>query len=171
MNVLGIDPAQTTGWAFGNDTLDTVPRWYGVWTLNRQQRLVEFRDMLRQVCYAESIGLICYEAATFGSHNPAVQASHNEMAGVLKLFAADLNIEVRAYNPGTIKKWLTGNGAADKAQMIRAVKAQFGIATKDDNIADAVAICAMGLANYVHVPAKQTKRATKARKKKDARLF
>lgn len=48
-------------------------------------------------------------------------------------------MRLEAYSPGTIKKFATGRGNADKAAMIEAAKAA-GYFPKDDNEADAIAL-------------------------------
>ena len=176
MNVLGIDPAQTTGWAWGSGTIRygrvIVPTKYGVWRLREgRRRLVDLRDHILELVQHSTVNLICYEDAPFGSINPHTKTMHAELAGIIKLVGADLGIETREYKPTTIKLWSTGSGAAKKPQMIAACRRQLGIDTDSDDVADACFVCAMGLADYIYTPVKQAKRTVKARRKKDARLF
>lgn len=60
-------------------------------------------------------------------------------------------IPVTGIANGTIKKWATGNGHADKAQMIAAVK-QFGFEPQDHNSADALALLALAMERLAGEP-------------------
>ncbi len=139
MNILGIDPAAKCGFAHSNGE-------HGVWELTAKadkhpgRRLERFRRRLFLMRRDHGVDVIGIEDASFGSHNPHVQALHNELIGIAKLVSAEWEIEIHTFNPSTLKKWLTGNGRADKKQMIAAVNSQFGLSVTDDNIADAIAV-------------------------------
>jgi crossover junction endodeoxyribonuclease RuvC len=62
--------------------------------------------------------------------------------GVILLSAARLGIEVRSYAATRIKRYLTGNGRATKAQMQRAIQTALGLGTLPEppDVADAMAI-------------------------------
>jgi len=62
--------------------------------------------------------------------------------GVILLAAARLGIEVRSYSATRIKRYLTGNGRATKAQMQRAIQLTLGLLTIPEpaDVADALAI-------------------------------
>ena len=62
--------------------------------------------------------------------------------GVILLSAARLGIEVRSYAATRIKRYLTGNGRAAKAQMQRAIQTALGLSTLPEppDVADAMAI-------------------------------
>ena len=68
--------------------------------------------------------------------------------GVILLAAARLGIEVRSYSATRIKRYLTGNGRATKAQMQRAIQLTLGLLTIPEpaDVADALAIalCCLG---------------------------
>lgn len=51
--------------------------------------------------------------------------------------------------PKTLKLWLTGKGTATKKDMIAHVKRRFAFVTKNDDIADAVALSHYGQAMFV----------------------
>lgn len=139
MNIVGIDPAAKCGWAHSGGT-------HGLWLLasskdkHSGRRLERFRRHLFTLKRVKGIDVIGIEDASFGSHNPSVQALHNELRGIAKLCAAEWDIPIYSYTPSHLKKWLTGNGRADKQQMIDAVHVRFGLLIKDDNIADAVTV-------------------------------
>ena len=62
--------------------------------------------------------------------------------GVILLAAARLDIEVRSYSATRVKRYLTGNGRATKAQMQRAIRVTLGLLTLPEpaDVADALAI-------------------------------
>ncbi len=62
--------------------------------------------------------------------------------GVILLAAARLGIEVHSYSATRIKRYLTGNGRATKAQMQRAIQLTLGLLTIPEpaDVADALAI-------------------------------
>ena len=62
--------------------------------------------------------------------------------GVILLTAAKLGIEVKSFTATEIKRHLTGNGRAPKAQVQRAIQATLGLADLPDppDVADALAI-------------------------------
>lgn len=139
MNILGLDPAGRTGFCHTDgfrgyvDLTRTLDKHPGA-------RLLRFEDWLQETLGAHPTELLAAEDASFGSHNPAIQAMHNQLLGVLLLVAAEHSIDVKLFFPGTIKAFFTGSGRADKSQMIRACKTHYGIDVDDDNEADAIAI-------------------------------
>jgi crossover junction endodeoxyribonuclease RuvC len=75
---------------------------------------------------------------------------------VILLAAARLRIEVRDYAATQIKRYLTGNGRATKAQMQRAIRATLGLDALPEpaDVADALAIalcCAADIAARIPV--------------------
>lgn len=142
MNILGLDPANRTGYAHSGGHR-------GVWEITNKRdkhpgrRLERLRSLLFQIKRTHGIDLIACEDASFGSLNQNTAAMHNELRGVIKLFAAEIEVPVTLYKPTQVKKWLTGKGNAKKPEMIRWVAERFNITTDDDNLADAVAILEM----------------------------
>lgn len=140
MRVLGLDPAAKTGWSVSGD-IDKVGA-FGVWSLTDKtdkhpgRRLERFRRFLYQLHREYKIEAIGVEDASFGSNNPNVAAMHNELRGVVKLFAAELELPITMVHPTTLKKWFTGSGRADKDRMIEEVNSRFQLNITDHNIAD-----------------------------------
>ena len=62
--------------------------------------------------------------------------------GVILLAAAKVGIEVRSYSATRVKRYLTGNGRASKAQMQRAIQVTLGLLALPEpaDVADALAI-------------------------------
>jgi Holliday junction resolvasome RuvABC endonuclease subunit len=136
--ILGLDPANVTGYAHTDgyrgevDLCRTLDKHPG-------QRLIRLSEWLEETLHSHKTDLIAAEDATFGSHNPQTQASHNELRGIIKLVAAEFGIDVKLFNPMTIKAFATGNGHATKDQMVRAAKTFYDLDVTN-NVADAVFI-------------------------------
>lgn len=142
MNVLGIDPAQRSGFyhSDGFFVAENCTR-YGD---RPGQSLIRFKKLLTDILREHPAELIAAEDASFGSPNPNVQAEHNERRGVIKVVAAELEIEVKFFQPTSIKMFATGSGRADKSQMMRACKTLENLDIQDPDIADAYWIMRLG---------------------------
>jgi len=161
--ILALDPANSCGYAHSSGQR-------GVWLLgDPYSRLQRFRNQLLQAADRWGCDLLAYEDAAFGSINPHTAAAHNELAGIIKLVAAELCVETRSYKPATIKKFATGSGRAQKPQMIRACETILGLRVTSDDEADAIWILEMAKQNYL--PAASAKKRTARRAKKAPRLF
>lgn len=69
--------------------------------------------------------------------------------GVILLAAAQCGIEVRSYSATRVKRFLTGNGRATKAQMQRAIQTMFNLPAPPEppDVADALAVALCGSAD------------------------
>jgi Holliday junction resolvasome RuvABC endonuclease subunit len=166
--VLALDPAATTGFAHSNGQ-------YGTWKLAAEdtstgERLKDLRQRITRYVEAYGCDLLAFEDAGFGSHNPAVQALHNELRGIIKLVAAELQLKTVGYKPSSIKSFATGNGRADKRQMVQAARTMLGVTTEDDNIADALFILEMAQQGVKYETKKTKKRKAKRRDAQQLKL-
>lgn len=172
MNILALDPAQRCGYAHS-----AGPR--GVWLLTATGAAIEDQHMRLEKLLDEAIelwgcDLLATENAGFGSHNPAVQAMHNERLGVIRLVAARHSIRVATFQPTTIKLFATGDGRAKKPAMIAACQRLLGIDVISDDEADAVWILELAKRPdcWAKTPKKKAKKAKAPRGKKATnRLF
>jgi len=173
MKILALDPAAKCGWAHSNGQ-------HGIWNLGTGRPLdAQHRtlaDHLKLAIADWGCELIACENAGFGSHNPNVQAMHNERLGVIRLVAAQHGIELVAFNPMSIKAYATGSGKADKRQMMQACQRFLKVIPIDDNDCDAIWILHLA-SNPKHWPQPAAKkprakafRTTKAANKA-GRLF
>ncbi len=143
LKILAVDPANLCGYAHSAGH-------HGTWDIGRSvSRLAVFRDLLHKARRDWGIDLIAYEDASFGGKNQATKAAHNELRGMIKLVASEIGAKTLSYMPSTIKKFATGNGGADKSQMMRACKTILGIMPRDDNEADALWILEAARQGYL----------------------
>ena len=64
-----------------------------------------------------------------------------ELRGIIKLAAYQVGaVTITEVPPGTVKKGITGNGRATKAEVRAAVNARYGLSIKSTDEADAIAI-------------------------------
>lgn len=167
LNILSLDPAARTGWAWS----DGIRRHSGTFTLGPKRESDLRREVLALLAKYPT-DVLAFESAGFGSHNPAVKAKHDELAGVLKTIAQDEGLKCWPFNPMTWKKLALGKGNLDKAGVMRALKTLHGITETDNDIADSIGIL---LAAQQGPPPltkkKQAKRIQKVLKAKQPMLF
>lgn len=137
MRCLAIDPSNRTGFAHSDG-------YRGVEILTRAadthpgQRLIRFEEWLTETLANHPTELIAAEDASFGSPNPNVQAMHNELRGIIHLVAAEHGIDVKLFQPASIKAHATGKGNAKKPAMVRACQDHIDKSVVDEDLADAL---------------------------------
>ena len=142
MNILAIDFATTTGFAFGDGQAmhSGFVCFKAKGKQSKDQRLISFRNWLHD--HARDVDGIAYEAVrSMKSANAVVALA--EMQSVLKMFALEHDIPLFPYSASQIKKHITGKGNASKDDVIEAVNARFNLSIKDNNEADSIAILSL----------------------------
>lgn len=142
--ILGLDPANVTGWA-------TEDGDFGTWQLAAKSdfhpgiRLKRLRAYLFALHRSKGISRVAFERASVGGgRNFQTIVSHAELESVIKLFSCEIGAPIRGWAPSTLKKWFTGAGNAKKHDVIAAVATRLGLSVLDDNVADALMILEMG---------------------------
>ena len=140
--VLALDLGGATGWALrghdGHITSGTVEfrndRWQG-----GGMRFLRFRKWLTEVKHAsDGLDQVAFEEVR--SH-AGTDAAHlfGKWLAILTAWCEHHSIAYQGVPVGTIKRFATGRGNADKAAMVAAMRAR-GFRPSDDNEADALAI-------------------------------
>lgn len=102
-------------------------------------RLLEIYDWLKKECSGYAIQVIVMEAPSLNSTNKLFTLG--EVSGIVKLFAhKELNLDITSIEPLIVKKFVSGNALADKAEVIRAVNSFWSVNTDDNDAADAYAL-------------------------------
>lgn len=182
MRVLALDPADRCGVAVQSDSVEHGPHTHAeVWQLvvtPEEHRGARLQRLLKSIVAMHGVrpfDLIAYEDASIGSHNPAVQAMHNQKAGIIHLAAYRLGVKAVCYNPSSIKKFATGNGNAEKPQMIAAAQSQLGYQGADPDEADALWVLEMAKHHkglpMVKAPKKKKSPRRKSKDSNSSRLF
>jgi len=148
MRILGIDPGlQRTGWA-----VITLERFHPqvveaglIRTRARQtpeQRLREIHLGVGEVIEALHPEVAVVEALYAHYRHPRTAILMGHARGVIFLAAAERNLPVKSYSATRIKKVLTGNGLASKAQVQRTVQAvlRLPLLPEPADVADALAV-------------------------------
>lgn len=150
--ILALDPATTTGWAFwsiGRELPD-----YGVRLFKKRptdhpgQRFHEYKVFLHELILHHTPEVIYYEEPLF----PGKRTARGNLTvsfgfeAILHMVTSQYGIECVPVHPGTLKKWATGNGRADKEEMISTASRLTGVALtpKQDNEADALCLVVYG---------------------------
>lgn len=107
-----------------------------------ESRLLEIHDGLREVLLAFQPASMAVEQLYSHYKRPRTAILMGHARGVICLSAAHQNIPVHNYAATQVKKMLTGNGRAPKAQIQFAICREFGLTIMPEppDVADALAI-------------------------------
>ena len=142
MKILGLDLATRTGWSIFDD--GRLVEW-GMqdFSVGRGEspgmRYLKFRVWLDNVVKLSEVDLVVYEQAHMRGG-----AATEVLVGLctrVQEIAAGWKIDHATVHTATLKKHATGNGRAEKADMIAAAQKKWpalGAGHLDDNIADAI---------------------------------
>ena len=140
--ILALDLGTTTGWAIRLGEGDITS---GTLTLRPSRfegggmRFLRFRGWLDEMQRASGgIGRVAFEEVR---RHAGTDASHvyGGLLATLTAWCEERSIPYEGVPVGTLKRFATGRGNADKAAMMAAVTAR-GFAPADDNEADAIAL-------------------------------
>ena len=148
MNVLGLDPGTSFGFAvFSDGKLAT----FGEWNLKPKRhegggmRFVRLKAYLSELLDENKIDLIFYELVRRHAGTDAAHV-YGGLLGALTALAEERGLPYRGVPVGTCKKAFCGKGNASKQMMIDEASRRFGIAVTD-NEADAMAVALAGMAS------------------------
>lgn len=148
MNLLALDLGTTTGWAVGNMVSQKVVA-SGTWSLKPGRydgggmRFVKFTARLKELYGATPFKRVAFEEVRRHAGTDAAHVYGGLMA-TLQSFCETLSIPYEGIPVGTIKKFATGKGNADKAAMMASAW-KAGFDPEDDNEADAIALARLQL--------------------------
>lgn len=105
-------------------------------------RLKELHDGLQEILQSFAVDAVAIEQLYSHYERPRTAILMGHARGVLCLGASLAGLQVHSYESTKVKKLLTGNGRAPKAQMQYAIQLQLGLAHPPDppDVADALAI-------------------------------
>ena len=148
MRVLGIDPGLTRcgfGVVDGGPARSVRLEGVGVITSNRGQgvdlRLLEIYRGLTHVIEQYAPDMVAIERV-FSQNNVSTVMGTAQVSGLAIVLAAERGIPVEMHTPSEVKRAITGNGRADKAQIQNMVHKilRLDAPPKPADAADAVAI-------------------------------
>lgn len=148
MEIVAIDPSLTASgiaWRGGEGVAyeEIKPR-----KLRGTERLdyihAHLYDVIVERPIEQKVEMVAMEGYNYGAArgrgSPGRLFDIGELGGMIKMFMQEQTLPLLIVPPASLKMFCTGNGNAQKHQMIDAVQRQWGIITKSDNIADAVAL-------------------------------
>lgn len=150
---LGVDPSLTgTGIAIVRDgkVIDWNRYGYSLkQTATLEEKAERMMHVLKGVLLAQGrhVDVIVIEGLSFGSKGQSTR----DLAGLWWYLVCSLRqrgYTVLTRSPQQRAKYATGNGRAKKAEVVAAVNETYGLDLKDDNIADAIVLAAMGARVY-----------------------
>ena len=148
MSVVGVDPSIASTGVF---KIGLELRWERVQSTpdetSLHTRIERLRGMAVRIHDAVSIGepveLIVLEGPAYGSNN----AKTHQLAGFwwLVVHVLDKVAPIAVAQPGTVKKFATGDGRADKDEMLAAAIEAFPtVGVRNNDVADAAALAGLG---------------------------
>ena len=143
MDILALDLASKTGWCIIRDGR-ILESGVQDWTKKRGETngllFLRARRWLNDISAVagRTPDLVAYEQAHYrGGAATEICVGLQTRAQEV---AAQWGVESAPVATGTLKKWATGSGAADKSEMMAYAEVHLGRAPLDDNEADAVAV-------------------------------
>lgn len=140
MRIMGLDLSlSATGVALPDGSVFTIkckPEW-------GDNRLTLIRDVIRKRCPGIDLAVIEDKI-----HSSFSAAALGMVQGVIRTELMDQGVPYALVPVKTIKKFATGNGNADKKDMIYAAKRRAGLIFRDDNQCDAWWARETGLDHY-----------------------
>ena len=148
MRILGIDPGlNTTGYGV-LDIIDRQPRLVEAGIVRGKSRgsitarVLEIHSGITEVIGSLQPEVMALEKLYTHYDRPTTAILMGHARGVICLAAAEASIPVEDYAATQVKKTLTGNGRAPKAQMQLAIQRELGLSAVPEpaDVADALAI-------------------------------
>ena len=116
-----------------------------------ESRLDTIHRAMRELIEAREPGLLVVEDLYAEYRFPRTAILMGHARGVIYLAARQCGVPVLALAPSEVKRAITGNGAAGKAQMQRGVQTLLGLAEtpRPSHVADALALALTGMSRVV----------------------
>jgi crossover junction endodeoxyribonuclease RuvC len=148
--VLGIDPgSRRCGYGIVSRSGSALSRVdSGVLVpgpLSTAERLGRLFASLAELFERGGVDAVAVETA-FCGRSPRSALALGQARGVALAAAARAGLPVFEYAPAEVKRSFTGNGRAEKVQMVRTARALFGVETRLADEADALAVAVCHLA-------------------------
>jgi crossover junction endodeoxyribonuclease RuvC len=135
-------------------------------------RLARILDALGAVMEAHALDAVAVETAFCGI-SPRSALALGQARGIALAAAARAGLPVFEYAPAEVKRAFTGNGRAEKPQMVRTARALFGVDARlaDEADALAIAVCCLARSRAPSAPPARLRRDAVARLRPAVRRF
>lgn len=116
MRILGIDHGSRTGWCLNIDGIVTETGNVQMDT-SKEQNIIKYCERIRKLMMLKEPDIIALEEPKH-IRNAKIFRFLLMLYSAIKIEAYKLNIKVIEINPKTMKKFITGNGNADKKEVM-----------------------------------------------------
>ena len=112
-----------------------------------EDRLIIIENEIKFIPNIMGLGNVYIEGPAYASQgNMALQMG--ALNFFVRIFLRRKGVDYKIIAPPTLKKWVTGNGRADKKLMVEKVNERWNNNFKDNNIADAYGLARMAMEEY-----------------------
>ena len=148
---VGMDPSYN-GFAIvvlDKDANIIEQRVFGSISKEVEDRLIELETEYKFVCNIMCLHSAYIEGPSYAS-NGAFVLQMGALHYMIRLMLKRAKIDFKVVAPGTLKKFVTGNGRAKKDLMLLKVYKKWGVEFNDDNLADAYSLARFALQEYLN---------------------
>ena len=115
-----------------------------------EDRLIELEKKYEFIPTIAGLHSVCIEGPSYAS-NGAYILQMGALHFMIRVMFKKRNVDFKVIAPGTLKKFVTGDGRAKKDLMLLKVYKKWGEEFNDDNLADAYSLARMALEEYKNV--------------------
>ena len=112
-----------------------------------EERILDLEKGFKFVPNIICLHSVCIEGPSFSSNGQFI-LQMGALHYYLRLFLLKRKVTYKIIAPGTLKKFVTGDGRAKKDLMLLKVYKKWGVEFDNDNIADAYGLARMALEDY-----------------------
>jgi crossover junction endodeoxyribonuclease RuvC len=112
-----------------------------------EDRLIELEKEFKFIPNIISLHSVCIEGPSFASKGAFV-LQMGALHYMIRLMLKRKKIQYQVVAPGTLKKFVTGDGRAKKDLMLLKVFKKWGVEFDNDNLADAYSLARMALEDF-----------------------
>jgi crossover junction endodeoxyribonuclease RuvC len=112
-----------------------------------EERILELEKDFKFIPNIHSLHSVCIEGPSFSS-NGAFILQMGALHYYLRLFLLKKKVDYKIVSPGTLKKFVTGDGRAKKDLILLKVYKKWGVEFDNDNTADAYGLARYALEEY-----------------------
>lgn len=146
MIILGIDPGTAN---LGTCVLDSARMSILTYNNTRVHNYTDLYTFIKDYIVGYCVTHVAIEKPFFTSATLTSNVGTLEVIGIIKYCLEEFpSVTMKQYSPAHIKKVFTGNGKADKKDIIKEAQSKYGIETKVTHVADAIAIADTLLSDY-----------------------
>jgi Holliday junction resolvasome RuvABC endonuclease subunit len=112
-----------------------------------EDRLIQIEDEIKFIPNIMGLASVYIEGPAFASQGNMV-LQMGALNFFVRIFLRRKEVKYKIIAPPTLKKWVTGNGRADKKLMMQKVEERWKKLFKNNNLADAYGLARMAMEEY-----------------------